>query len=326
MNDKTTNTSPSTTKVLETLTPEQEAMLPEIRDAWIKIGLSCEPLDLPRATNAVHMAYEAGGLAPPKHIFVADSPLSCSFMSYVLDKHPEMLKEMTQAELDKAVQQLKDKDLPSLIKASKDYISHQIYGSHDAGWLSFYDAFKTFGLEEIIKPLNGLIELAKCCGWWAPYEEVAILQHRHTEVHLDDRGLLHNDTGPAVLYRDGFSVYSIHGVRVPKNVVEDPSSITVDSVAAESNIEVRRVMIEKMGVDKYLKDCGAKLVDMDQRTSIGGGPRALLESNDGQKWLVGTDGSTHRTYFMNVPAESTTCSDAHNRISGVDESLIVMEG
>lgn len=52
-------------------------------------------------------------------------------------------------------------------------------------------------------------------------------------------------------------------VRVPEYVIERPHEITVELIARETNAEVRRVMIEQFGADKYLLDSGAKIVQRD---------------------------------------------------------------
>ena len=64
----------------------------------------------------------------------------------------------------------------------------------------------------------------------------------------------------------------------------------------------------------------------DERTSEGGGPRALLRDSDGSQWLCGTDGSTSRVYYMSVPNDVMTCRDAHCAIAGIDEDLVEQEG
>lgn len=63
------------------LTPEQEARLPEFRDKWIKIGLSTEPANRPEAERGIRLAYECGGLKPPKEIVSCDSPFDMVKMS-----------------------------------------------------------------------------------------------------------------------------------------------------------------------------------------------------------------------------------------------------
>lgn len=66
-----------------------------------------------------------------------------------------------------------------------------------------------------------------------------------------------------MLYRDGWAIYAIHGVAVPREFVEQPSSLTVERIDKEQNIEVRRVMIERYGLDRYMKDSHTELLHRD---------------------------------------------------------------
>jgi hypothetical protein len=50
-----------------------------------------------------------------------------------------------------------------------------------------------------------------------------------------------------------------------------------------------------------------------------------METERGDKWLVGTDGSTDRCYYMSVPREAKTCKEAHEMIAGVSEENILAE-
>jgi hypothetical protein len=172
--------------------------------------------------------------------------------------------------------------------------------------------------------MRGLIDLAKECGWWAPYKGAAIFQHRHSELHRDDRGRLHNEKGMAARYRDGWGVWAIHGVRLSERIVMQPETLTLAEIKAEENAEVRRVMRERFGEGRYLRETGAKLIHADYETARkGAAPRALLLDDEGQRWLVGTDGSTGRTYHMRAPSDATTCREAHNALCGFDEARIL---
>lgn len=83
-------------------------------------------------------------------------------------------------------------------------------------------------------------------------------------------------------------------------------------------------MRERYGEGRYLKDCGAKLVNADyEGARKGAAPRALLKDDEGQQFLVGTDGSTGRVYFMRVSDNVKTCVKAHNELCGFDESRIL---
>ena len=156
------------------------------------------------------------------------------------------------------------------------------------------------------------------------HAEFCIVSDRPKTLTVDDRNRPHNENGPFCEWRDGTKLWAWHGVRVPGWIIEHPKRITIEHVRAERNEEVRRVMVERMGVDRYLLESNATLVDADyEGARKGAAPRALLQDETGARWLVGTDGSTGRTYYMSVPTEVNTCREAHIARCGFDESLIL---
>jgi hypothetical protein len=136
-----------------------------------------------------------------------------------------------------------------------------VYGSHEAGWLSFYRAMHEFGLVKETAPLSGLWALARSAGWAMPYEGMCFVSERHNILSLDNAGRLHSLSGPAVGYPDGWLIYAVHGVVVPERVIMLPETITAAEITAEPNVEIRRVMIERLGYEKYATDTNLKLID-----------------------------------------------------------------
>ena len=106
--------------------------------------------------------------------------------------------------------------------------------------------------------------------WWYPHKDFLIVCERPRQIHRElvdanrTRGWgshrLHNGSGPAVSWGDGWGVYSIHGVRVTQQIVEAPETLTVHQIEHEQNAEVRRIMIDRYGPKKYLTDSGASVV------------------------------------------------------------------
>jgi hypothetical protein len=70
---------------------------------------------------------------------------------------------------------------------------------------------------------------------------------------------MHNESY-AALESDVENIYFWHGVMVPAFVVVRPDWITVKHIETENNAEVRRVMIQRYGTARYLKDSNAELV------------------------------------------------------------------
>ena len=107
------------------------------------------------------------------------------------------------------------------------------------------------------------LDLAKSCNCAFLGEDCALISANPEFIKLDDQNRLHSDTGPAIRYPDGFSVFAIHGVRVPGKVVVSPESITIAEIESEQNVEVRRVLINLYGTDRYLMDSGAQEIHRD---------------------------------------------------------------
>ena len=110
------------------------------------------------------------------------------------------------------------------------------------------------------------------------HREFCIVSDRPEVLTVDEQNRPHNDSGPFCRWRDGISLYSIHGVRVPQYVVERPDAITIDLIHAEGNEEVRRVMIERYGLARYVRD--AQFVVLDEDRDPLGQPRRLLRRED----------------------------------------------
>jgi hypothetical protein len=189
---------------------------------------------------------------------------------------------------------------------------HALYGQYDLPWLAWYDHARKVGVtydpgsEARLDALIGTADL----GWWWPYESVAILTDRPTELHVDPDGRLHHTSGPAIGYADGWGIWAWHGRRVPEWVITNP---TPEVIAAEDNVEIRRCGIESMGWDRYVHAAELQLVasapdpgnaphtvdlyDVPER--LWGDPVRLIVVTNGS---AERDGSRRR-YGLTTPAE-----------------------
>lgn len=87
---------------------------------------------------------------------------------------------------------------------------------------------------------------------------------RPSKLERDERGRLHSLNGASISWPDGWGLYSVNGVRVPAQVIEQPESITVADIESEQNAEVRRVMLDRYGLDRFLRESGAQKVQQDR--------------------------------------------------------------
>ena len=95
------------------------------------------------------------------------------------------------------------------------------------------------------------------------HEDFCIVSDRPEYIKQDSANRPHCETGPFCRWRDGWSLYYWHGVQVNALIIEHPEQITIPMIEKEENAEVRRIMIERYGVPKYITDSGIKPVHSD---------------------------------------------------------------
>jgi hypothetical protein len=116
------------------------------------------------------------------------------------------------------------------------------------------------------------MHLAKVAGWWWPFEGACIITERPCVLKRDNSLRLHCEDGHAIQYPDGWGVYAWHGVRIPGWMVENKSQITPETINEEQNAELRRVMLEIYGFERWVHETGASVVAEDVNLGL---PRKL---------------------------------------------------
>jgi hypothetical protein len=363
--------------MINELTPEQKAATSLYVEKWIKIGLSTDPTDLEGTKKWITKIYENAKLEPPKYWFHFSDPytsLKAIYMVELLsgfsdknqdtkiysdtDEYLDIFNSLyeqysNQYDLIDWNDDVKARMLSMVSKgfessneakrktAMKGYFEQYLYGPHEAGWLSFYDFFHKECNLECVEPIAPYFELAKTCGWWSAYSEVAFIQDRPRSIVMNDNGKLHNLSGPAIEYPSGLKIYAIDNYLVPEYVVMDPNLITVEMIDKETNAELRRIYLQQYGFERYFENADCKLVDSDEVFVEQGNerkmPRMLVTTKHGDCYLIGTDGGTHRKYFMNVFnsqnknriedrfGKINTCVKAHQLICGINEDDLLFQ-
>lgn len=116
---------------------------------------------------------------------------------------------------------------------------------------------------------------------------------RRPIVHKRDaRGRLHCENGPALVYEGQYESewhYAIHGVDLSGPyyyIVTNPKQITVDSIRSERNQEVRRIMVERFGADRFIKEGLGQLRSKDAYGTLYEIPRIMEEGGRNAFWMV----------------------------------------
>ncbi|GIH02146.1 hypothetical protein Rhe02_02130 [Rhizocola hellebori] len=194
-------------------------------------------------------------------------------------------------------------------------------GQHDAPWVAHFDIRRRLGMAllgpEEAAQLEMWAQIVRSCGWWWPLADICVVAERTSAVSVETSAAsrhgevrLHNATGPAVRFADGWALHAWHGTVVPAWVIEDPA---VERILAERNVEVRRCAIERIGWQAYLDRAGLDLIaaapdpgnpgcDLrlyDLPPQLWGTPARLLLAVNGS---VERDGHRRR-YGLTVPAD-----------------------
>ncbi|OEU96360.1 DUF6745 domain-containing protein [Streptomyces oceani] len=181
-----------------------------------------------------------------------------------------------------------------------------VFGQQDAAWLAAFDP-----PEEGPDPLAGLKEVAQHAGWWWPYARVAVVCERPVALHLDVSGRLDRADGPALAYPDGFALHSWRGMPVPADWHTQLAELTPERIRTEENAELRRIMLEHYGHERYLTDSGAKPVHQDRAGRLW----RINFLDDEDVVMVEVVNSTaepdgtHRTYWLRVPPWTRTATE-----------------
>jgi hypothetical protein len=145
-------------------------------------------------------------------------------------------------------------------------------------------------------------------GYWLG-QAVALLVRKPRLLVFDDAGRLHSSTGRCVEYPDGWGFYAWHGVPVSERVIFAPETLTREDFIGEPNIEARRIIRERMGLERFVWELAPRFID--------GGPQGVLyevelpdDSDEFARYVQLLDPSTGREYFLRVPPSAQTAAEA----------------
>ena len=131
-------------------------------------------------------------------------------------------------------------------------------GGQFESWMTEFDVARRLGMitysQEDNERLDLWCTLARSCGWWLAYQHICVVAERPAVVRAEAPGAwsqlrLHGPDGPAIAFRDGWSVHSWHGTAVPATLIEGGWDFA--AIMAERNGEVRRCAIEKLGWNEF---------------------------------------------------------------------------
>lgn len=133
----------------------------------------------------------------------------------------------------------------------------------------------------------------------------------------DGRGIarfqLHREDGPVIQFPSGWGMHVIRDRIVPSWVIDHPETMTVTQIRRERNTEIRRIMIERFGLDRFLTE--SKAIKVAEDADAQGHRRVLWDTTlaSPRSWnperirVVQVINSTpepdgtRKSYFLRVP-------------------------
>jgi hypothetical protein len=197
-------------------------------------------------------------------------------------------------------------------RAARMPVLDAIYGQHDGTWLSTFEAADRLCPDAgLMTGLTGLAEVARHAGWWWANEKVAVLTERPSALTRDNVGRLHRGEGAALEFPDGYGLWAWRGMPIPPELASELPTLTVSRIREENNAEIRRVMLEHYGYDRYLRDAGARKMGSDETGTLwyldlpGDEPLVMVEVVNSTPEPDGTS----RIYWLRVPPRTRSARE-----------------
>lgn len=276
---------------LEKLTPEQEALIPVIRDKWINRLFSLPKINEEKATEFVNLVYEISKLKKPK-VIIMDSPLAAQ--KYV-----------------------------QLCTGKKDYEPFSNYGNiGDYGWVAFYDFFRQIGTlkNDTYNQYADLLYESAIFDMLV-FENACIVVKMPVHIRRNADGRMHSSTEMAIKWEDGTGFYFINGRHVLDNyfLMAQQGKVTKDTWLSESNEDVKAAWFEIIGSEGVMKVLGAEQVDSNMTVHANGEleehvlyktPFILPEIGEKLAWVKYICPSTGSTYLISCNPKWDNVKDA----------------
>ena len=204
--------------------------------------------------------------------------------------------------------------------------SNSYHGSFWAPWVAYVSFIRdVLGWDNsILEQFRIEEDLVESCNWLWWHEDVLAISDRPEVLRRDDQGRLHCEDGPAICYRDGWGVWSWHGVTVPRAWVEDRVSLSPVVALKQENVERRRAACEIVGWDRILVELNARTIDCDPDPEIGELLRVDLPDAPGEQFLRVRCG-TGRTFVIPVPPYVPTALAANAWTYDLDPNIMKLK-
>jgi hypothetical protein len=231
----------------------------------------------------------------------------------------------TCAAVDDAVDAATPRSVATFLIRCTQYSWQMLQGGNQwSGWTAYLSFFRHVSKLDLDYSKFAHFEMLAHAGPRYMHARFCIISERPEWIKIDERRLPHSPNGPSHRWRDGFSLYYWHGVRVPRAWIESPSSIDPKTALTWRNIEQRRALADIIGWKKIIDQLTPKIVDIDADPQIG----TLLEvdlPDNGPARFLKVECGTGREFVLSVPTEMRTARQANAWTYGIDPDELNLE-
>lgn len=325
------------------LTPQQEEYARHFAQERIARMLAPTPIDEQKAEAHLREAYRVAGLRPPVTIRWFDSPIPfvvtcaqdmsvweanvydsmrdlrlCQDVSRYESVGEGVWRGVSERVMFKVRESVVENVWYIVMDNAKDTVGDTVWVSvnpthwgciwtHRRAHMCAEDRFFHEIFEE--DPLIHQALFNEMVFGYLPGSKEAWVVRKPILLELDEQDRLHSASGRCVEFRDGWGFYAWHGVQVSEKIILHPEQITREDWLGERNLEVRRVIQERLGNDRFVELVGGMCIDRGTRGN-------LIEVDLGEEDPEGVahyvqvqDASTERHYSLRVPPSIRRADD-----------------
>jgi hypothetical protein len=167
--------------------------------------------------------------------------------------------------VDSAVYSAVDSAVRSAVRsAGFSYFGAGLYNAGYSAWADYFNEICGIAID------RNFLEMTASCGFYWTLDDIVFASERPSEIHLDDVGALHCETGMAIRYAGtGWGLSYWHGVRVPDHWLTDREKLDPNEVIKSEIVELRAAGAAIVGWPKMLSVLKAKVIDDSGNDDIG---------------------------------------------------------
>lgn len=161
---------------------------------------------------------------------------------------------------------------------------------------------------DVLRPLFDLAAYGHAFWFTA---QLAFCSERPEVLSVDSGERVHALINPALQYKDGMTRFAWHGVPVPEYAVAQ--HVHFSRIEREENAEVLRILIERYGEEKFLREIGARMVDCSEFGTL---YRFFIARSRTELAILAVKNSTpesdgmFKTYYLHVPPDMASAKAA----------------